>query len=96
MSDIPHDSLDLREQIARIDRALVDIDRAQAETRKFVAEQAKLVDEAAKLRAEDRKLMAEAGKLNRDRLLAPALAITGLVGGIITIVGFVLQHWGAR
>lgn len=36
-------SLDLQEQIARIDRA-------QAETRKFVAEQAKLASEADKLR----------------------------------------------
>ena len=42
MSDIPIQQLDLREQLARIDRA-------QEETRKFVAEQHKLDAEAMKL-----------------------------------------------
>jgi hypothetical protein len=42
MSDIPIPQLDLREQIARIDRA-------QEETRKFVSEQRKLDAEALKL-----------------------------------------------
>lgn len=41
-SSMTTDTLDLQEQIARIDRA-------QAETRKFVAEQNKLAAEAAKL-----------------------------------------------
>ncbi len=38
-------SIDLREQLAQIDRA-------QAETRKFVAEQSKLIAEASKLNRE--------------------------------------------
>jgi hypothetical protein len=42
MSDVPIPQLDLREQIARIDRA-------QEETRKFVSEQHKLDAEANKL-----------------------------------------------
>ena len=71
-------ALDAREQLLRIDRAIADIERAQAETRKFVAER--------------EKLTAEAGKLRRDRPLAPALAITGLIGGLITIAGFVTQY----
>ncbi|HVZ07203.1 hypothetical protein [Rhodopila sp.] len=70
---------DLREQIARIDRA-------QEETRKFVAEQHKLI-------AEQLKLAAEAKKLDRDRFLAPlamvvsAMAAGGaLVGGTVALM----------
>lgn len=44
------------------------IERAQEETRKFVAEQ--------------HKLMAEGNKLNRDRWLAPWIAVFALVGGV--------------
>jgi hypothetical protein len=60
-------------------------DRMLAETRKFSAEQNKLAAEAAKLQAEEKKL-------GRDRLLAPWLAIVGLIGGIITIVS-ALARW---
>lgn len=74
MSDIPtdyRDRLDIREQIARIDRA-------REETLKFTAEQ--------------HKLTAEAAKLGRDRLLAPWLAIVGLIGGLIAIAS-ALARW---
>jgi hypothetical protein len=57
---------------------IAEIDRKRAETEKFVAEQ--------------RKLIAEAGKPDHDRMLAPWLAIVGLVGGIITVLG-ALARW---
>jgi hypothetical protein len=44
MSDLPidyRDQLNLREQIARIDRALVENEKLQAETRKLLAESRK-------------------------------------------------------
>jgi hypothetical protein len=64
--------LNLREQIARIDRA-------QAETEKFVAEQRKLL-------AEQTKLSAEALKFQRDRVLSPWLAIVAILGGVGGII----------
>lgn len=79
MSDIPADwrgQIDLRAEIARIDR-----DRAEA---------AKLQEEVRKFAAEQHKLMAEAQKLDRDRWLAPwviaATLLSGAVGGIIVAV----------
>jgi hypothetical protein len=64
-------------------------DRMLEETRKFTAEQHKLMAEADKLRAEERKL-------GRDRLLAPWLAIVGLIGGILTIASTIARWkgWG--
>jgi len=71
VSDLP--PLDLRAELARIDR-----DRA--ETAKLFAEQHKLMHEAEKLRAEEHKLW-------RDWQLAPwvlALSlIAALIGGLI-------------
>ena len=72
--------LDLREQIARIDRT-------QAELSKLLAEQPKLVAETAKLTAETRKL-------DRDRRVSALLAITGLIGGIVTVVQLLLHLRG--
>ena len=72
--------LDLREQIARIDRT-------QAELSKLLAEQPKLVAETA-------KLTAETLKLERDRRVSTLLAITGLIGGILAIIQFVLHLRG--
>jgi hypothetical protein len=43
MSD---DSLDIRDQLARIDRALAESDKLREETRKYAAEQRKLESEA--------------------------------------------------
>jgi hypothetical protein len=64
--------------LASYDQMLADTGLALAETRKFAAEQNKLA-------AEQGKLNAEARKLDRDRWLAPALAITGLIGGVLTV-----------
>lgn len=79
MSDIPadwRDQLDLRAEIARIDRDRAESQKLQEEVRKFVAEQ--------------HKLSAEAAKLQRDRWLAPfvltATLIGSLSGGLIVAV----------
>jgi hypothetical protein len=45
------------------------------------------IAEAAKLRAEQSKLFSEARKFDRERTLAPWLAVLGLLGGIITVAG---------
>jgi hypothetical protein len=75
MSETPAD-LDLREQIARIDRDLTDAARMREETRKFVAEAHKLQREAEKFRAEEIKLW-------RDWRLAPWIVIGGFVAALI-------------
>ena len=51
--------------------------RMQEETMKFVAEQ--------------HKLMAEAAKLNRDRYLAPVLAVVTVVGGLLGLATFLAK-----
>jgi hypothetical protein len=71
MSDLP--PLDLREQIARIDR---------------------MRDESEKFKAEQQKLIAEAAKLNRDRLVAPWLAIASVVGGALGLATFMSRLLG--
>lgn len=75
MSDLAEyaDRLNVREQIARIDRSL---------------------DEAAKFRSERSKLDAEAAKLNRDRFLAPALALAATLGAIATFAPAIIRATG--
>ena len=68
MSDIAPDGINLREQIARIDRA-------QAESDKFRAEQAKLTAEAAKLRLD--RILAPA--LGLAATLGAIAALTALI-----------------
>jgi cell division protein FtsB len=84
MSDLPadyRDRLNLREQIARIDDTLARIDRQREETQKFVTEQ--------------HKLIAEVQKLNRDRWLAPVLAIAAVIGGLLGVASFIAKVvWG--
>ena len=58
------------------------IERQQAETRKFVAEH--------------EKLAAEARKLNRERFLAPALALAATLGAIATLAPTVLRALGGH
>jgi Tfp pilus assembly protein PilN len=70
-------SLDLREQIARIDRDQAEVHKLMAETRKFSTEQ--------------QKLSAEAAKLDRDRWLAPALAIAAVIGGLLGAATFIAK-----
>ena len=86
MSDIPSDwrgQLDLRQELARIDR-----DRAET---------CKLQEESEKSIAEQRKLLAESRKLDRDRWLAPwslLLALMGGVGlGIVQLVAHLAGWW---
>ena len=91
MSDVAADyteRLNLREQVARIDRAL-------DEAAKFRSERVKLDAEAAKLSGERAKLDAEAAKLTRDRAYLPmqvtiaAMAAGGaLVGGTVALMRF--------
>lgn len=73
---------DLKALAARIDRDIAETGKLNAETRKFVAEHD--------------KLQAEEKKLGRDRLLAPWLAIVGLIGGVITIASTIARWkgWG--
>ncbi len=84
MSDVP---LDLKEQLARIDRMIQETGKFAEETRKFTEEQHKLI-------AEERKLGAEAAKLERDRWLAPWMVVVGGVGGMLAIAQFLLRLAG--
>lgn len=86
---------------AALDDILTRIERQMAETRKLGAEQNKLAVESLRLSAEQNKLAMEAlklgaeqRKLDRDRWLAPSLAITSLAGGIVavaTLIGHALH-----
>ena len=81
MSDATRDPTDLQAIRARIDRDLAESSKLRAESEKFIAEQ--------------RKLIAEAMKLNRDRWLAPVLAIAAVVGGMLGVASFVAKIvWG--
>ena len=96
--DVP---ADLRAILAGIDRDLAESaklrpegdklaaerDKLPAERDKLLGEQLKLGAEQIKFNTEQLKLNAEAAKLNRDRWWQPALAIVGLVGGLVTAGG---------
>ena len=56
---------------------LIRIDRALAESQKFQAER--------------EKLLAEAQKLNRDRWLAPMLAVAAVIGGLLGVASFIAK-----
>lgn len=85
MSEVHSDPApDLKAILAGIDRDPAESGKLRAETEKFVAEQRKPI-------AEQVKFDAEARKLNRDRWLAPWLAIVGLIGGLLTIANFAVQ-----
>jgi hypothetical protein len=91
MSDLPagyRDQLDLRAVIAQIDRNRAESMKLQEEAQKFVSEQHKMMAEAAKLAAEE-------PKLNRDRWLAPVLAIAAVIGGLLGAASFIAKVvWG--
>jgi hypothetical protein len=88
MSETQAEPLDIRAVIARIDRDIAETSKLRSESEKFVAEQRKLISELIKLASEQTKLDAEARKLNRDRGLAPWLAVVGLIGGLLAIANF--------
>ena len=52
------------------------------------------IDEAAKLRAEQGKLIAEGRKLDRDRWLAPWLAVGAAIGGFLGLATFLAHLMG--
>lgn len=79
MSDT-HDPIDLRAELARIDR-----DRA--ETGKLLAEQ-------LKFSAEQLKLRAEAEKLTWERWASPTLAIAAVFGGLLGAATFIARVMG--
>ena len=91
MSDIPADyqeRLNIREQIARIDRAI-------EEGHKFTAEQHKLMADEQKRAQEARKLDAEHDKLRRDRNLAPWLLMASTTSGVVSavVVSLITHLW---
>lgn len=72
-----HD-LDLRAEIARIDRE-------RAETRK-------LTQESDKFAAEQRKLISESQKLDKERWWFPWLQVITAIAAIIAALGVLLRH----
>ena len=65
--------------------------RGQLDLRAEIARIDRERAETAKLTEEARKFIAEARKLDRDRWLAPLLAIVATVGGLLGIATF-LAH----
>ncbi|MBV8612507.1 MAG: hypothetical protein JOY66_01880 [Acetobacteraceae bacterium] len=72
---------------AERDKLPAERDKLAAERDKLLGEQLKLGAEQIRFNAEQLKLNAEAAKLNRDRWWQPALAIVGLIGGLVTAGG---------
>ena len=98
-SDLPADyaeRLNIRDQIARIDRAIEESAKFRAEQAKLNAEAVKLAAEQTKLNSEAAKLTAEAAKFRRDRFLAPILAAGALGGFVAAILPLILRGWGIR
>jgi hypothetical protein len=94
----PLHSLDVQEQISRIDRALAETQKLQRETEKYVAEQSRLIAEEGKLRAEQQKLFAEDGKLRAETTKFrrdPWFIIVGaLIGALATQLPALLRGLG--
>ena len=81
MSEIPSDyrtQLDLRAEIARIDRDRAETHKLTAEVEKFAGEQ--------------RKLVSEAQKLDRDRWLAP-LVVSASILGSAALAAVIAHVW---
>lgn len=79
--------LDLEAIVAAIERDLAEAGKLRRESEKFIAEQRKLISEESKLNSEARKF-------DRDRWLAPWLAIAGLIGGLVAIATLLLHAVG--
>ena len=73
------DRLDMREQLARIDRA-------QIETQKFAAE-------AQKFAAEQNKLSAEAANLRVTRFVTPVAAVIAALGALTAAAPVLMRWW---
>lgn len=90
-------TLDMKEQIARIDRNQAELAKLFEEAQKFTAESHKLMAERLKLDAEEQKLRAEADKLRRDHGFAPYALALGAVGGaagLIVALSALLKNMG--
>ena len=85
--------LDMRAELARIDRDRAETQKLMAESRRLDGERTisseLFVAEREKFIAERQKLLAEALKLERERWLAPALAFTALLGGLLGAGSFI-------
>ena len=80
--DFPEFSLDIREQVARIDRTQAELSRIQGELNKWQIESLKARAETEKVQTEAAKARAETAKIERDTRLAPwAIVFTGLGAG---------------
>jgi hypothetical protein len=76
------DQIDISEQILRLQRMLDESEKFRAETRKLIAE-------SDKFAAEQRKLISEAQKFDRDRWLAPVLALVTVIGAVVSGVAII-------
>lgn len=90
--------LDLREQLARIDREMSEGHKLKAETRTLDEQRAfnseRLIVERQKFIAEGQKLMAEARKLDREYWWFPwvqLVTLAGTSGAIGAIVSWLLR-----
>ena len=79
------DQINMKEQVARIQRMLDESD-------KFRAEQRKLIAESEKLSAEERKLYAEGLKFSRDRWLAPVIAISTIIAAVASVANLLMRQ----
>lgn len=75
--------------LAGIERDLAEAGKLRRESEKFIAEQQKLMTES-------QKLFAERQKLDRDRWLAPWLAMAGLIGGLVSIATLIMHALAGR
>jgi hypothetical protein len=98
MSDTQADELARAEMALRINRMVNESLKYQAEQQKLLAEQQKMLAEQQKQLAEREKLGAQQGKLvaegaryDRDRWLAPVLAIVTVIGAVVAGVASVLN-----
>jgi hypothetical protein len=85
---LPEPELNIREQIARIDRSLAETHKFQAETDKLFEEGRKMFAENRKFQAQRDKLFEESRKFRRERwilvagIVTAASAFVGSIGGV--------------
>lgn len=93
MSATEYPDLDVREQIARIDRLIVEAAKFREETRRIDAEREKLREETRRIEFEREKLREETRKISRDQTLAPwqivvtAMGTGGALVALIKVLG---------
>ena len=80
------DRLDMREQLARIDRSLIETQKLAAQARKFAAEQ-------NKLSAEQLKPFAETANLRVTRFVTPVAAVVAALGALTAAAPVLVRWW---